>query len=496
MTATPPPDAAARAESALRSRRFIALLAMAAILGVPITLAAWGFLRLTNSMQTWVYTNLPHGVGFHTAPVWWPILPLLVAGLAVGATVKYLPGTGGHVPADGLRPSGVVAGILLPGIAIAAIVSIGLGAVVGPEAPLIALGGGVAVWVVRLVKRDLPAQAAAVLATAGTFAAVSTLLGSPLVGAFLIIEIAGLAGAVATAVLVPGLLGAGIGALVFTGIGALTGQGTFALSIPDLPTAARPTFAEFGWSFVIGLAAAAVSWLIRRGAAAIRPTVERWTIAATAGVGLAVAGLAIAYVEGTNHSNADVLFSGQNELPTLLEHASTYSIGALLLLVACKGLAYSGSLVAFRGGPTFPGMFIGAAGGIAMSHLPGLPLVPAVAMGIGAMTVAMLRLPFTAVLLTTLFIGGDGVTVMPLVIVAVVVAHVMTIRLTPIPAQADDQRAEAIDREGETAGAATVDSPGTDGGATAAGTSTGATTQQTNRTQASTAQDHERDQPG
>ncbi len=71
-----------------------------------------------------------------------------------------------------------------------------------------------------------------------------------------------------------------------------------------------------------------------------------------------------------------------------------------------------------------------------MSHLPGLALIPAVAMGLGAMTVGMLRLPFTAVLLTTLFLGSDGITVMPLVIVAVVIAHVLTIRLTPLPPEA------------------------------------------------------------
>jgi H+/Cl- antiporter ClcA len=78
-------------------------------------------------------------------------------------------------------------------------------------------------------------------------------------------------------------------------------------------------------------------------------------------------------------------------------------------------------------------MFIGAAGGVALSHLPGLGLVPAAAMGIGAMTAAMLRLPLTAVLLTTLFLGSDGFSVMPLTIVAVVVAYLAANRLTPPP---------------------------------------------------------------
>jgi len=433
--APPPTEANARAESFLRSRRYVVLLIIAALLGVPITAAAYGFLRLTTSIQGWVYTNLPHGVGFSSPPVWWPILPMVVAGLVVGATVRYLPGNGGHVPVDGLHVSGVAPAKQLPGIAIAALASISLGAVIGPEAPLIALGGGVAVWVVSLVKRDLPRQAAAIMAAMGSFAAVSTLLGSPLTGAFLIIEASGLAGAIASVVLVPGLLGAGIGALVFTGLDELTGQGTFSLAIPNLPHVGRPTGVEFCWAIVIGLLAAAACWLLRHGATAIRGVVERWTVPVTGAIGLAIAGLAIAYVEATGHPNADVLFSGQAQLPVLMEHAAGYSVGALLLLVACKGLAYAGSLVGFRGGPTFPGMFIGAVGGIAMSHLPGLSIVPAAAMGIGAMTAGMLRLPFTAVLLTTLFLGNDGVPVMPIVIVAVVVAHVVTIRLTPKPAE-------------------------------------------------------------
>jgi H+/Cl- antiporter ClcA len=103
------------------------------------------------------------------------------------------------------------------------------------------------------------------------------------------------------------------------------------------------------------------------------------------------------------------------------------------LLIVCKGLAYGVSLSSFRGGPTFPAMFLGAAGGAALSHLPGLPLIDGVAMGIGAMTVVMLRLPLTSVLLATLLLGSDGVAVMPLVIVAVVVAYVISARLTPDP---------------------------------------------------------------
>jgi H+/Cl- antiporter ClcA len=111
-------------------------------------------------------------------------------------------------------------------------------------------------------------------------------------------------------------------------------------------------------------------------------------------------------------------------------------VAALLLLIACKGLAYGVSLSSFRGGPTFPAMFLGAVGGVALSHLPGLPLVYGVAMGIGAMTVVMLRLPLTSVLLAAVLLSSDGVEVTPVVIVAVVVAYVLSARLAPTPASA------------------------------------------------------------
>jgi hypothetical protein len=106
----------------------------------------------------------------------------------------------------------------------------------------------------------------------------------------------------------------------------------------------------------------------------------------------------------------------------------------LVMLPVCKWLAYGVSLGSFRGGPTFPAMFLGAAGGMALSHLPGLPLVPGVAMGIGAMAVVMLTLPLTSVLLAMLLLASDGLAVMPLVVVAVVVAYVASARILPHPA--------------------------------------------------------------
>jgi H+/Cl- antiporter ClcA len=132
-----------------------------------------------------------------------------------------------------------------------------------------------------------------------------------------------------------------------------------------------------------------------------------------------------------------VLFSGQSALPALVQHAAGWTVGALALLLVCKGLAYSISLSSFRGGPIFPSMFIGAAGGILLSHVGGLPMVAGAAMGVGAMTAGALKMPMTAVLLPSLLFLSDAVDLMPIVIVAVVVSFVIAVRLNPNPQPKD-----------------------------------------------------------
>jgi chloride channel protein, CIC family len=420
----------------LRSRNYLALLVLGAIAGVPVATAAYFFLKGVGESQHYFYETLPGEIGFHGEPIWWPLPLLALSGLLVALAIRYLPGTGGHSPADGFKSSGPVPPIELPGIIIAAFATLSLGAVLGPEAPLIAIGSGIGVLLVHLIKRDAPAQASTVIGVAGSFAAISTLFGSPILGAFLLMEVSGLGGPLLGVVLVPGLLAAGIGSLIFVGLDAWTGFGTFSLAVPNIPTFGTPDGAELLWALGIGAAAAVLGAAIRRLALLLRPIVERRALLLTPVVGLAVGGLAIAFAEGSGRSSSEVLFSGQDALPALIQDAAGWTVGALVLLVVCKGLAYAASLSSFRGGPVFPGMFIGAAGGIALSHLPGLPMIAGAAMGIGAMTAAMLGLPLTAVLLPTLILQADGLALMPLVIVAVVVSYVISARLAPAPSPA------------------------------------------------------------
>jgi H+/Cl- antiporter ClcA len=416
----------------LRSRGYLGLLVLAAVIGVLVSALAYLFLAVVSKAQRWVFTSLPHQLGFGSEPLWWPVPALVLAGILTALAIRYLPGRGGHSPADGFSAGqGAPAPSELPGVILAALATLCLGVVLGPEAPLIAIGGGLGLCAVRLARREVPDRVSAVVAAAGSFAAISTLLGSPLIGAFLLMEASGLAGATLELVLLPGLLAAGVGSLIFIGLGDRTGLGTFSLALPNLPHVATPNLAEFGWALVIGVAAALIGTGIRRLALLLRSRTEPRMLVATPVAGLAVAGLAVAYAAGTGKGSSEVLFSGQTAMGPLISHSATYTVAALVLLLACKGLAYAVSLSSFRGGPIFPAMFLGAVGGVILSHLPGLELVPGVAMGIGAMTAVMLQLPLTSVLLPALLLRPDSLAITPLAIVAVVVAYVLSVRLAP-----------------------------------------------------------------
>ncbi|GAA4702114.1 chloride channel protein [Pseudonocardia yuanmonensis] len=420
-------------EAVLRSPGYTRLLLLAAIVGAPISAAAYFFLQLVAGLQDWTYTDLPRALGFAAAPVWWPFPVLAVAGLGVAAVIRYLPGQGGHSPADGFRTGHVPVPQDLPGILLAALLGLGLGVVLGPEAPLIALGGGLGVLALYAARRGADGRTAAVLAATGSFAAISALLGSPILGAFLLMEASLAAGAALGVVLLPGLLAAGIGSLIFLGLDALTGLGTASLTLPGLPPFGRTSVAQFGWAVVAGLLAALVGMLIRRLTAVVRRHAEPRILVAGPVIGVVVAGLAVLAAVLSGHDVSFVLFSGQEALGPLLLDSTGWTVPALMVVLVAKAVAYALCLAAFRGGPIFPALFIGAAGGVLLSHLPGLPLVAGAAIGIGAMAVVMLRLPLTSVLLATLLLGADGLAVMPLVIVAVVVAHVTAARLAPAP---------------------------------------------------------------
>jgi H+/Cl- antiporter ClcA len=258
--------------------------------------------------------------------------------------------------------------------------------------------------------------------------------GSPIVAAILMIEVltaSGVSGAMLPLLLIPGLIAAGIGSLVFIGMAHWTGLSTSAYALVPLHLSpfARPTWEEIGWTVLMGLGAAVLTVPIRRLGFAVARIAPRRSFTILPAVGLVVAGLAIGFDLVTDKGVNEVLFSGQDALPGLVGHAAAWSLGALALLFLVKGVAWGLCLGSFRGGPTFPAIFLGAAGAIAASHLPGMALTPAIAVGMGAMIVAFLKLPLSAIVIATTLTVSGGTGLIPLVIIGVVVAYIATLAL-------------------------------------------------------------------
>ncbi|MDP9307265.1 MAG: chloride channel protein [Actinomycetota bacterium] len=442
----PPVDPA----SLIRSRRYRVLLVLAAVIGLLVSLASWGFLELVHAIQVGVYKDLPGDVGYDTVPWWWPLPWLALAGLLTAFAIERLPGRGGHVPADGLKTGGSpTQPIELPGVLLAALATLGLGLVLGPEAPLIALGLGLGILAVQLVKKDAPQQVLGLMAAAGSFAAVSTIFGSPVIGAVIIIEAAGLGGPTLPVVLLPGLLAAGIGSLVFIGMGDWTGLSTsaWALNPFSLPAFPGPGWGDFGWTIVLAIAAALVVFVIVQIARWTTRVVSTRPFVLTTAAALVVGGLAIAFSQATDRPTDAVLFSGQDAFASVLKDASTLSLTTLGLLLVFKGAAWSISLGNFRGGPTFPALFLGLVGGLLAGHLPGFSETPAVAVLMGAGVVSILRLPLSSVVVALLLTSKAGLGVAPLIIVAVVTAYitaeVLSARSVPVAETAPAPGGEA-----------------------------------------------------
>src|SRR5215475_8699858 len=129
-------------QALLRSRGYVRLLVLAALLGVVVSAAAYGFLALVNYLQQEIFTHLPHGLGFATEPMWWPLPVLAVGGVLAALAIHYLPGRGGPSPAGGFNMHGPPGPAELPGVIFAALATLVFGAVLGPEMLLILIGGG------------------------------------------------------------------------------------------------------------------------------------------------------------------------------------------------------------------------------------------------------------------------------------------------------------------------------------------------------------------
>jgi chloride channel protein, CIC family len=414
----------------LRRPGYFKLLVVCGLVGIPVSVVAFGFLAAEHALTDVFWEDLPDALGLDGAPWWWGIPSLIVAGLIVAFTALRLPGGGGHIPADGIH-AGPTQPAHLPGILLAGFASLCLGAVIGPEAILLALGSGAALLIAGPLLRSAEPSAKALVGVSGAFAAIATILGSPLIAAVFMLEAIGFGGAQLFATMLPGLLSAGIGALVFTGLGDWTGFEIQTLGLPPLPDYPRPTFADVLWSLPIAVGCALLAYAIRLTARRVLPIVRARPLLLVPAVGAVVGAAGGAYALITGHPPQEALFSGQQTIGTLISDRDSFSEGDLLVLIACYGFGYAVSLASFRGGPVFPAVMLGVAIGALLGDLPGLGGTPAIAIAMAAMTVSMLRFPVASILLVAILLASSALPAMPIIILAAVTAFIVTELIDP-----------------------------------------------------------------
>ena len=342
---------------------YVRTLVLAALLGVPVAFAAVLFQTAIHDLIHLVWEVIPDELGWSEPSWWYVILVPGLAGLLVAAAVR-LPGHGGHSPLEGLGADPFPP-IDLTSILPAALATLGLGLVLGPEAPLIALGLGLGAIAVRLIR--LEGTGAQLLVFAGAFAAVAALFGGPLIAAFLLFEVTAASGKIPAQqigrALLPGFVAAGTGALVFTGVAGWSGLHQTNLSIPSLPPYETLRITDLVWCLLMAVVVAVIVVAIRHLAHRIAAQSVLGPAGLLIAAGLVVGTLAVVFRATADRPVDLVLFSGQNELPAVIAEGSAT---VLILLVVAKGLAYALSLGAgFRGGPVFPAIAIGVAAAMA-----------------------------------------------------------------------------------------------------------------------------------
>ena len=406
------PSAAATPERAdagrSTGRAYLKLVLLGAAIGLPAALIAAVFLAAVHEIEDWLWPEDAQ---------WYRVIGLPVVGaLVVLAARTLLPGDGGHRPLDGIG-TGVTPVSHAPGVALAALGTLAFGAVLGPEAPLIALGSATGAAAAKLAR--LGAKETAVLATAGSFSAVSALFGGPIVAGMLMIEAVVGLGAMVVPTLLPGLVAAAVGYVLFVGLGDWGGLNTTALAFPGLPEYETTYVVDLVFAVIAGIVTALFVALVRQAARRVQKRQDaHLTLTLLAG-GLAV-GLLAQLTEVLGGDWEETLFSGQSSVPELVAEGS---IEIVLLVLVAKAIAYAICLgCGFRGGPVFPAIFLGV--GVATIPVIAFDMSPTVAVAIGtaAGMAAGTRLLFASVLFAGLLVGTAGLDAIPAAVLAAAAA--------------------------------------------------------------------------
>lgn len=333
-------------------------------------------------------------------------------GLALGLALRFMPGHGGHHPAEGhglLIGGGAVTPAIICGSLVVGFVGLAGGASLGPEGAMLPAAAGVSLLAAHWCR--VPAAMTPLVQGAGLAALLAAMFGSPLAGVVPLMELSPVATASSMTLLV-------LPSLASAAAAALTLQVLESEPLGTLPFVYEGFEApHLLWALLIGVLAGAVGLMVARVTVALRRFTIRLdarSVLLTSVVGGLVLGV-LYVIGGTN-----VRFAGVPELVYLVDdtdHAWA-AIGAMAIKVLATGWCLAAG---YRGGKIFPVAFAGGAAGLAL-HLafPSLPLALAVGVSLACAIATGLGSPVTAALIAAMLLGP---TILPLAVLGVVAAH-------------------------------------------------------------------------
>ena len=392
-----------------RSPGFWVLMRYAILFGVVLGFAGLAFLGLVDG-GTNLWFTLPEDPGWLDGSLWW-VAVTAGAGLLVGVLRRFLrvplklAGTVEELKDQRVEPSTVSGAVAV------SLVSLAGGASLGPEDALGKMGGGLGTWVSE--RRKLSEDVRKTNTLIGMSAAYGGLLSSPILASILTLELARPKAARFADTLVAGLLASSVAFAVYFPIAGSTFVGLYAL----------PSYEYEDWQLLaavpLGLVAGALALItvVAIGVMArLTAPLAKFTIlrSVVGGVAFGLVGVVLPLT----------LFTGTDQLTTVIEDGATLGAGLLIAVVFAKIVVFAlCQATGFVGGPFLVMLFIGGTAGMTAHVLiPGLPEGLAFTAMFAALPGSVVAAPFSLILLGALTTQIGTLQIAP-VAIAVLTAY-------------------------------------------------------------------------
>ncbi|MBL6935614.1 MAG: chloride channel protein [Alphaproteobacteria bacterium] len=403
---------------------YLILAVLALVVGAAGGAAAIAFRELIDLVQMGFFGFASERVAtFAGALPWWHLLLAPTAGgLLIGYFIfKVMPGgrpqgvahviEAAHLR-NGRMP--VAAGL---GAAFASAASIGVGASVGREGPVVHLGATLGSWLGRKLHLDRAMTLS--LLGCGVAAAIAASFNAPLAGVLFALEV--VIGNYAIGNFAPVVIAGVTGTIV-----SRLRYGDFpAFIVPDHAIA---SFAEFPAFALLGVFCAGVAVVFIRATLAANTLAEnapcpRWAMPGVAGLCVGALACFLPQVLGVGYEATDTAIKEMYPLALLLALLAA----KLVATVVCIGFGFGGGVFS----PSlFMGAMLGGAFGLVMIQLfpdLGTSAGAYTLVGMGALAGAVLGAPISTVLMIFELTGNYPLTIA--VMVAVVIATILSSRI-------------------------------------------------------------------